>query len=239
VQMAGIRALTNWPTAEPLDDVLTLAEEVEDPVASTLALRAAISLVDKLESNAEKLAAYERALAMDLSTQEVRRVLSGLARLSGPEALALAESFLDDDDLRTDAEFAVARIRTSGAAASASHNSGEAAQVLDGNAATRWSTGELQHPGHWFQLTFSEPTGLTALVLNAAGSPEDYPRGYAVYVSDDGEDWGDPIATGAGSQGVTRIEFSPVTASAIRIEQTGTADANYWSIHTLEIETHE
>ena len=241
VQLAAIRALSDWQTTEPLELLMDIADKHDDTSIRTLATRNAVAMVGRLpEDDVDaKLTAYKQILAMGIAPSEVRRVLAGVAQLSSQDALALAQSFLDDDELRADAEFAVARIRASMASPTASLNTDDAHLVLDGNADTRWTTGQLQHPGQWFQLSFSEPTALAGIVLDSAGSASDYPRAYSIYISDDGESWGEPIATGTGSEGVTRIEFEGVTTNAIRIEQTGTADANFWSIHTLEVISHE
>ncbi|MDB4512335.1 discoidin domain-containing protein, partial [Arenicella sp.] len=66
-------------------------------------------------------------------------------------------------------------------------------------------------------------------------SSGDYPRGYAVFVSDNGTNWGSAIATGSDSNSTTEITFNDVTASHIRIEQTGSTSRLWWSIHDLSV----
>jgi hypothetical protein len=70
---------------------------------------------------------------------------------------------------------------------------------------------------------------LSAIVLDCGGSTGDYPRGYQVYLSKDGVNWGTPVASGNGSV-VTSISFAGHAARYIRITQTGSASANWWSI---------
>jgi hypothetical protein len=70
---------------------------------------------------------------------------------------------------------------------------------------------------------------LSALVLDCGASTGDYPRGYQVYLSKDGVNWGTPVATGNGAV-VTTISFAAHAARYIRITQTGSASANWWSI---------
>lgn len=239
VQLTAIRALFDWPSADPLDPLLDYAAEEDEGLQKALALRAAASMVNKLPGEDEQLAAYRRLLAFELPAQEMRRILSGLSRLESHDALALAETYLEDEELGNDAAFAVAGIWTNILSPSASHNADTAASAMDGNENTRWTTGELQHPDQWYQLSPTRPVTVRALELNAGASAGDYPRGYAVRVSEDGEEWSEPIASGTGSEALTRIEFEPVTTSFLRIELTATADENFWSIHTLEVEIDE
>jgi beta-glucosidase len=70
------------------------------------------------------------------------------------------------------------------------------------------------------------------LFLDCGGSTADYPRGYQVYLSEDGTNWGAPVATGSGAT-VTTISFAAHAARYVRITQTGSASANWWSIAEL------
>ena len=105
------------------------------------------------------------------------------------------------------------------------------ANAIDGNAATRWDTSAIQTPGQWFQVDMGAPRAVFRVVLDSTGSPNDYPRGYQVNLSNDGISWGSPVATGAGSPAVTTISFASQVARYLRITQTGSAAGNYWSIY--------
>jgi beta-glucosidase len=72
------------------------------------------------------------------------------------------------------------------------------------------------------------------LTLDAAGSTGDYPRGYQVFVSNDGTNWGAAIATGSGSTQLVTITFAAQTARYIKVVQTGSA-GNWWSIAELNV----
>ena len=72
--------------------------------------------------------------------------------------------------------------------------------AIDGNAQTWWQTDRWGHaiPPHYLILHVGRPTDVTALTLLPR---QDKMRGadikdYAVYASDDGENWGDPICNG-------------------------------------------
>ena len=122
--------------------------------------------------------------------------------------------------------------------AKASHGQGKVSAAFDGNPRSRYDTGASQVPGMWFQFDMLKPYTVSSLVLDTKGSNRDYPRGYTVQVSTDGKSWSEPIATGAGNDPVTDIVFPPVKAQHIRINQTGSVNGLFWSIHELEVYGH-
>jgi len=116
--------------------------------------------------------------------------------------------------------------------ATASQGNNPASYAIDGNASTRWDTGGAQKPGQWFSVDTRQPVTFDMLILDTSGSPNDWPAAYAVHVSSDGVNWGNPIATGAQPASVLIITLpEPVTTRYVRIVQTGTGKTNYWSIH--------
>ncbi|MCH8219090.1 MAG: hypothetical protein IH892_20205 [Planctomycetes bacterium] len=77
-------------------------------------------------------------------------------------------------------------------------------------------------------------------VLDTRNSRNDYPRGYEVFASFDGGQWGVPIVTGKGTSPLTKIRFgSPVKTRYLKILQTGSSDSWHWSIHELSVEFEE
>jgi len=146
---------------------------------------------------------------------------------------AVGESFTDSAQVSaTPVGILLSR---NGWTASASVNSGNANNAIDGNAGTRWDTAGFQTPGQWFQVDMGSAQSFYKLVLDATASPNDYPRGYQVQVSGDGINWGSPAAIGDGSSAITTITFASQTARYIRITQTGSASGNYWSIHEFNV----
>jgi uncharacterized repeat protein (TIGR02543 family) len=118
---------------------------------------------------------------------------------------------------------------------SASSSNGSPANAIDGNIGTRWSTGSNQTNGQWFRIDMGSARTFNRIVLDAGSSAGDYPRGYQVYVSDDGVTWGSPVASGAGSSGVTTVTFASQTARYIRVTQTGSDSFYWWSIHEFNV----
>jgi len=119
--------------------------------------------------------------------------------------------------------------------ASASNNNGKAQNAIDYDENTRWDTSALQQPGQWFMIDMRKEQEFDKLVLNYAKSPNDSPKSYEVYVSNDVEAWGQPIASGTGTPTSTIINFDLQKGRYIRILQTGTGPSGYWSIHELRV----
>jgi hypothetical protein len=87
--------------------------------------------------------------------------------------------------------------------------------------------------GDWFQVDLGAEQTFNQIVLDTTGSSGDSPRGYELSVSNDGTNWGQPIATGPGSP-VTNILIPQVTGRYIRVVNQGDA-GNWWSIHELNV----
>jgi mono/diheme cytochrome c family protein len=119
--------------------------------------------------------------------------------------------------------------------ATASHNAPSARMAFDGDIKSRFDTGTPQVPGMWFQIELPKETEIAGLELDAADSDRDYPRGYKVELSGDGQHWGQPVATGHGTSPQTEIVFPTARAKFIRITQTGSVPGLFWSIHELQI----
>jgi autotransporter-associated beta strand protein len=120
------------------------------------------------------------------------------------------------------------------ATASVSAGGNPPSNAIDGDITTRWSTGTSQANGQWFQVDMGITNAFTQIILDATPSPGDYPQGYQVYVSNDGNVWNGPVATGAGSSAVTTINFALQTARYIQITQTGSS-GGWWSIHEFNV----
>jgi hypothetical protein len=117
--------------------------------------------------------------------------------------------------------------------ASASNATEPPERVLDGDPATRWSTGRGMQAGDWFQVDLGSARTFNQVVLDTTASSGDSPRGYQLFVSDDGTNWGQPIATGPGSP-VIRALIPQVTARYLRVVNQGSA-GNWWSLHELNV----
>lgn len=117
----------------------------------------------------------------------------------------------------------------------ASHRQRDINSAIDNDHGSRWSVGESMKPGMWFSFDMRQSYKLRTIVLDSTRSAGDYPRGFEVYVSADGENWGEPILTGDGSTAVTEFVLpADTTGQHVKIEQTGHHEL-YWSIHELQV----
>ena len=112
IKEAAIRALSEWPSPEPINDLYNVAKNSETEIHRVLALRGFIRLIG-LESNrpAEKtVKMFRQAMSLTSNANEKKRVLSGLANVETLSALEMAVEYLGDDALGKEAEAAVIKI---------------------------------------------------------------------------------------------------------------------------------
>jgi hypothetical protein len=128
------------------------------------------------------------------------------------------------------------QITRTGWIATASKDNANARNALDGNVSTRWASGANKEIGDWFSVNMLKPQTFNKILLDQASSAGDYPRGYEVYLSDNGRNWGEVVVEGAGISGMTVITLpEPRTAQYVRIVLTAGAGGSYWSIHEYYI----
>lgn len=112
IQDAAIRALSEWPSALPLNDLQELAQKSDNNVHRILALRGFIRLIG-LESDrpAEKTVnLYKKAMDLASDATLKRQVLSGLADVKSLDAMQMAAEYLEDAVLQQEAELSVVKI---------------------------------------------------------------------------------------------------------------------------------
>jgi hypothetical protein len=108
--------------------------------------------------------------------------------------------------------------------------------AIDGSSSERWSTGKYQEGDEWFQVDFGAVSTITQVTLQVFGKDTaDYPRGYAVRVSNADLDFNAaPVASGAGATGSTSITLAaPATGQYLLIRQTGITGESWWTIDEL------
>ncbi len=105
-----------------------------------------------------------------------------------------------------------------------------AANAVDDDASTRYSTGEGQAPGQYLQVDFGRRLPVATLVLDSGASTGDYPRGYSVTVSNDGTNWSPPVATGAGTGQITTIRLDGRRVQYVRVTLTASDPNDWWSV---------
>jgi len=107
VKDAALRTLSEWPNTSPADDLLALASTSSNKTHKVLALRGYIRMAGMSK---EPVAMYTRAMKLAERADEKKLVLGGLGSAGSAEALALAEKYLTDKQLQTEAASAVVQI---------------------------------------------------------------------------------------------------------------------------------
>lgn len=112
VNDAAARALSAWPSPEPLNDLLMLARGGRNETQKTLALRGYVRLLnaDPGMSARNRLSGYTEALTLAKQDGEKRAILAGLGTVPTVEALNMAFALLENEGLRAEAASAVLKI---------------------------------------------------------------------------------------------------------------------------------
>jgi type 1 glutamine amidotransferase/HEAT repeat protein len=239
VQESAIRVLAEWPTSEPSEVLYKLAGNAPTKALQIVALRGHLRMLGMPGPNdaAKTVRLIERALKRAEGPDEIRMAIGILADTPHPDAEGVVRRYEGDEALKADVEAALAKIANRSFRVWASHNEGAVDAAVDGDPATRWATGVTQQPGQWFAVDFGEERQIRSIVLDSAGSAQDYPAGYAVYVSNSSEHWGPPVAEGKGDSAVIEIPVDKARGRFVRIQQTGEKNGLWWSIHELVINT--
>jgi glucosylceramidase len=120
-----------------------------------------------------------------------------------------------------------------GTTASADPNGADAANATDDDATTRWTSGTAQAPGQWLQVDLGRERSVRRVVVDTGADTGDFPRGYELATSEDGQTW-TTAASGTGSGQLTAIDITATRARFVRVTQTATAP-QWWSVADLRI----
>jgi hypothetical protein len=111
---AAVRALADWSDASPMPDLLAVAKEDKETSTQILALRGFIRMTGQQGGGTDKkLESYKSAMELAARPDEKRLVLAGLADVARPDALKIAEGFLEDAVLKREAFVAYEKIAES------------------------------------------------------------------------------------------------------------------------------
>lgn len=130
----------------------------------------------------------------------------------------------------SDASAAASLPHAGWSATASSHDAADIpANMLDANENTRWTTGTAQTPGQYFVVDMGTANRVDAISMDSGSDAGDYARGYVVFLSTDGRNWGSAVAGGVGSASLISVSFTAQNARYIKVEQTGSAGSP-WSI---------
>jgi len=110
---AAIRALAIWPTITAKDDVLQISRTTKNEVHEILTLQAYVRLIGLERFRSPESAVRDLKLAYGLADrpEEKRLVLGILPNFACPDAQGFAESLLEFDDIKAEAQVAVDKIK--------------------------------------------------------------------------------------------------------------------------------
>jgi len=111
VRDAAVRALVAWPDAAAADLVLAVAKESENRTHRVLAFRAAMRLMKETSDAAARQRMMERVRPLAATPDAKKMLLAALAEVAEPWSLAAAEAFVDDPQVKAEAEAAVKKIQ--------------------------------------------------------------------------------------------------------------------------------
>ncbi|MEW9553243.1 discoidin domain-containing protein [Nonomuraea sp. NPDC050783] len=121
---------------------------------------------------------------------------------------------------------------------SATASAGTAANALDGDGTTRWTTGAPQNGSEWLRVDLGALSRFDRVAFDHTrfGAGE-YPRAFQIDVSPTGGSgtWTNVyLGTGSATGTVTTATFAPVTARYLKVKQNATA-ADPWSVGEFNV----
>ncbi|MCE6995157.1 discoidin domain-containing protein [Saccharothrix sp. S26] len=127
----------------------------------------------------------------------------------------------------------LAPVPLDGATATTVPTGENAAAAVDGDASTRWSSGQAQEPGQHLQVDLGRRTAFRRVAIDSGGNLGDYARGWRLEVSDDGVGWR-TAASGAGVGQLTTVDLPRTRARFLRVSTTAAA-GNWWSVADVRL----
>lgn len=119
--------------------------------------------------------------------------------------------------------------------ATASNSSGDLAEAWDGDLTTKWYC-RRQSVGEYVTIDFGKTERFNRIVIDNYTKTTDHLRGYALYVSNDGESFGEPVVTGkAALETILTIDFPTQEARYLKIQITEADATKYWAIYELNV----
>lgn len=115
-----------------------------------------------------------------------------------------------------------------------SSSSGVAPYALDGNLKTRFTSGEPQKPGLYFQVDLGAPKIFNEISMAVPNSATDYARAYNVEVSNDGKSWS-TVASCTGAATPELVSFHTTDSRFVRVVLTGSSKTYWWSIDEFNL----
>ncbi len=116
----------------------------------------------------------------------------------------------------------------------ASSSADAPAKAIDGNYSTRFSTGEHQAAGLYFQVNMGSAQSFNELKMSSPNSPNDYARGFDVEVSKDGNSW-TTVASCTGTRTPETVSFPDQSEQYVKVVLSAGDSHYWWSVDELNL----
>lgn len=147
------------------------------------------------------------------------QLIAELRGAEGPPVRSLRDfSILTAEQREARTGIAVGKPVTASSVVTVGPDTYPAAQAVDGNAGTRWSS-QFSDP-QWLAVDLGSVTKISRVQLAWEAA---HGKAYAIQVSNDGETWTDVYQTEAGKGGTEDLRFTPVDARWVRYYGTSRA----------------
>jgi HEAT repeat protein len=236
----ALATLARWPDASAQTALVTVAAATASPIRRAAAIEAALAYYERhrepwLEADTERTA---RLLGLSQDPGVRLRLVSLLRRAADPAAAVLARKLQDEDGVAAGARAASGFIAANLAGppvVRVSKNQEAASRIIDGSTATAWAA--VVTPDLWLEFDFRRPRPMQRLTFDQTGRAAEYPEKLEIYVTDDLEHPGLPVATAGGQSGRTVIELPPDTRGRyLIVKNTAERLSAMWSICELFID---
>jgi len=107
---AAVRVLAGWPDASATTALLALAKQASSRTHRVLALRGCLRLMKEVRDTVARKRIMTQIRPLAATAEAKKMLLGALAGVRGPDALEMARSFLDDPEVKAEAELAVRKI---------------------------------------------------------------------------------------------------------------------------------
>jgi hypothetical protein len=113
IRKAAIKSLSRWPNTEPIEDLLWAVQNDMNNANRILALDGYITMAAMPSSRSaqETVGMLSKAMSLAQQPREKKMVLAVLPRFPCQQAIELAETCLQDTELKTEADIAIEKIK--------------------------------------------------------------------------------------------------------------------------------
>jgi len=118
IKYAAVTSLSDWPNSKPAAKLLEAAAKSTDEKTRVLAIRGFVKAIGRNEDGYvdDVVGLFKQAVELADGAAEKKMIISGLSTIESTFALDMAASYLDDDQLKQEAQLASVKIASAVAA---------------------------------------------------------------------------------------------------------------------------